>query len=96
MKCSTDFEKDFYSNILLSGGNTMVPGIGERMTKEIKTLAPPTTTKIKVVTPSNRDYSVWTGGSMIASMSTFKISSSPRQSTRSAGPVLCIGEFFRW
>ena len=34
MKCEVDIRKDLYSNIVLSGGTTMLTGIGERMTKE--------------------------------------------------------------
>merc|ERR1719334_225959 len=70
MKCDVDIRKDLYANIVLSGGSTMYPGIQERMEKEIKTLAPPTM-KIKVVAPPERKYSVWIGGSILSSLSTF-------------------------
>ena len=30
MKCDVDIRKDLYANIVLSGGTTMFPGIGER------------------------------------------------------------------
>ena len=46
-------------------------GIGERMTKELTALAP-STMKIKVVAPPERKYSVWIGGSILASLSTFQ------------------------
>ena len=71
MKCDVDIRKDLYANIVLSGGTTMYPGIGERMTKEISALAP-STMKIKVVAPPERKYSVWIGGSILASLSTFQ------------------------
>mmetsp|Transcript_22354 Transcript_22354/g.26896 ORF Transcript_22354/g.26896 Transcript_22354/m.26896 type:complete len:378 (+) Transcript_22354:100-1233(+) len=71
MKCDVDIRKDLYSNIVLSGGTTMYPGIGERMTKEITALAP-STMKIKVVAPPERKYSVWIGGSILSSLSTFQ------------------------
>jgi len=70
MKCDVDIRKDLYANIVLSGGTTMFNGIGERMDKEITALAPPTM-KIKVVAPPERKYSVWIGGSILASLSTF-------------------------
>jgi len=70
MKCDVDIRKDLYANIVLSGGSTMYPGIQERMEKEIRTLAPPTM-KIKVVAPPERKYSVWIGGSILSSLSTF-------------------------
>merc|ERR1711988_1686900 len=50
MKCDVDIRKDLYANIVLSGGTTMFPGIGERMTKELTALAP-STMKIKVIAP---------------------------------------------
>jgi len=71
MKCDVDIRKDLYANIVLSGGSTMYPGIQERMEKEIKTLAPPSM-KIKVVAPPERKYSVWIGGSILSSLSTFE------------------------
>jgi len=71
MKCDVDIRKDLYANIVLSGGSTMYPGIQERMEKEIKGLAPPTM-KIKVVAPPERKYSVWIGGSILSSLSTFE------------------------
>jgi len=71
MKCDVYIRKDLYCNIVLSGGTTMFPGIAERMTKELSALAP-STMKIKVVAPPERKYSVWIGGSILASLSTFQ------------------------
>jgi len=71
MKCDVDIRKDLYANIVLSGGTTMFNGIGERMTKELTALAP-STMKIKVVAPPERKYSVWIGGSILSSLSTFQ------------------------
>ncbi|KAG5403610.1 hypothetical protein IGI04_009729 [Brassica rapa subsp. trilocularis] len=65
------FRKDLYGNIVLSGGTTMFGGIGDRMSKEITALAP-SSMKIKVVAPPERKYSVWIGGSILASLSTFQ------------------------
>ncbi|KAK4396235.1 actin [Sesamum angolense] len=71
MKCDVDIRKDLYGNVVLSGGSTMFPGIGDRMSKEISALAP-SSMKIKVVAPPERKYSVWIGGSILASLSTFQ------------------------
>merc|ERR1712144_9449 len=49
--------KDLYGNVVLSGGTTMFPGIGERMNKELVALAP-STMKIKIIAPPERKYSV--------------------------------------
>ena len=71
MKCDLDIRKDLYANVVLSGGTTMFDQIGERMTKELTALAP-STMKIKVVAPPERKYSVWIGGSILSSLSTFQ------------------------
>jgi len=71
MKCDVDIRKDLYANTVLSGGTTMFPGIADRMQKEITALAP-STMKIKVIAPPERKYSVWIGGSILASLSTFQ------------------------
>jgi len=70
-KCDVDVRKEMYANIVLSGGTTMFEGIGERMTKEMTALAP-ATMKIKVLAPPERKYSVWIGGSIMSSLSTFQ------------------------
>ena len=71
MKCDVDIRRDLYANVVMSGGTTMFPGIAERMTKELTALAP-SIMKIKVVAPPERKYSVWIGGSILASLSTFQ------------------------
>jgi actin-related protein len=71
MKCDVDIRKDLYGNIVLSGGTTMYDGIADRLTKEMTNLAPPAI-KVKVVAPPERKYSVWIGGSILSSLSTFQ------------------------
>lgn len=71
LRCDVDIRKDLYGNIVMSGGSTLFPGIADRMTKEVTALAPPSM-KIKVVAPPERKYSVWIGGSILASLSTFQ------------------------
>jgi len=66
-----DIRKDLYANTVLSGGTTMYPGIADRMQKEITVLAP-STMKIKIIAPPERKYSVWIGGSILSSLSTFQ------------------------
>jgi len=71
MKCDIDLRTDLFSNIIMSGGNTMFLGINERLTKEMASQASPTL-KIKVVAPPERRCSVWIGGSIFSSLSTFQ------------------------
>ena len=71
MKCDVDIRKDLYNNIVMSGGTTMFNGIAERVQSEIKQLAPESMT-IKIIAPPERKYSVWIGGSILSSLSTFE------------------------
>jgi len=71
MKCDVDIRKDLYANTVMSGGTTMYTGLSERLNKEIKALAPASMV-IKIVAPPERKYSVWIGGSILASLSTFE------------------------
>jgi actin, other eukaryote len=71
MKCDVDVRKELYGNIVMSGGTTMFTGIAERLNKEITALAP-STIKIKVVAPAERRFSVWIGGSILSSLSSFQ------------------------
>jgi len=87
MKCDVDIRKDLYSNIVLSGGTTMFEGIGERMDKEITALAPPTM-RVKVVAPPERKYSVWIGGSILASLSTFQSMWIAKEEYDESGPAI--------
>uniref|UniRef100_A0A7I5EAB9 Actin n=1 Tax=Haemonchus contortus TaxID=6289 RepID=A0A7I5EAB9_HAECO len=72
MACDIDIRKDLYANIVLSGGTTMFPGINDRMKKDLTSLAP-STMRIKIMAPPERKYSVWIGGSVLASLSTFQM-----------------------
>ena len=71
MNCDVDIRKDLYANIVLSGGTTMFQGIADRMQREIITLAP-STMSIKVIASRERNYSVWKGGSILASHAIFE------------------------
>ncbi|MCE2155643.1 actin, cytoplasmic 2, partial [Streptococcus thermophilus] len=71
MRCDIDIRKDLLANVVMSGGTTMYAGIADRMQKEITSLSP-STIKIKIVAPPERKYSVWIGGSILGSLSTFQ------------------------
>ncbi|KAF3776681.1 actin [Nymphaea thermarum] len=69
-KCDIDVRRDMYANILLSGGTTGLPGLVNRLAKELKEMAPPTT-RIRIMSPPERKYGAWIGGSILASLSSF-------------------------
>ena len=87
MECDVDIRKDLYANTVMSGGTTMYPGIADRMQKEITALAP-STIKIKIIAPPERKYSVWIGGSILASLSTFQQMWISKQEYDECGPSI--------
>merc|ERR1711972_378854 len=70
-KCDVDIRRDLFGNIVMSGGSTMYPNIADRMKKEMTELAAESMS-VKIVAPPERKYSVWIGGSILASLSTFE------------------------
>src|SRR5712691_12688234 len=85
MKCDIDIRRDLYGNVVLSGGTTMFPGIADRMQKELTSLSP-ASMKVKIVAPPERKYSVWIGGSILASLSTFQNLWCSKQEYDESGP----------
>ena len=71
MACDIDIRADLFHNMVMSGGTTMFPGINERLTKEMKRLVP-SSIDVRVITPPERKYSVWIGGSILSSLNTFQ------------------------
>ena len=86
-KCDVDVRRDLYNNTVLSGGTTMFPGIEARLSKELTELAP-ASIRIKVVAPLERKYSVWIGGSILSSLTSFKEMWISKDEYDEAGPCI--------
>ena len=83
-----DLRKTLFSQIVLSGGSTLFPGFGDRLLNEVRKKAPKDskyqryfisrttndfkTVKIRISAPPGRKFSTWTGGSILASLASFK------------------------
>jgi actin-related protein len=73
IKSDMEIRKDMYSNIVLAGGNTLFPGMPERLTKEVQKLTPSATSnKVKIIAMPERKYATWIGGSILTSLSNFQ------------------------
>jgi len=70
-KTDLDLRASLYKNIVLSGGSTMFKGFGDRMLQELRRSGPKDL-KIVITAPPERKFSTWIGGSILASLSTFK------------------------
>ena len=65
----------------------MFPGMYERLTEEIKKLVPDTM-DVRVISPPERKYSVWIGGSILASLNTFQDNWITRSEYDELGPSI--------
>lgn len=87
MKSDVEIRKELYSNILLSGGNTLFQGMAERLIIEMTCLAG-SSSKVRVTAPAERSTSVWIGGSILASLSTFQQMWITKAEYEEAGPTI--------
>lgn len=71
LQSDMDLRSTLFSNIVLSGGSTLLPGLGDRLLYEVRARAPERT-RIRISAPPERMHSAWCGGSILASLATFK------------------------
>ena len=92
MKSDADIHKELFSNVVLSGGNTLFSGFSDRVYQELGELAP--AAKIKVVAPPERSVSGWMGGSILASLSSFHSGWIWKAEYEESGVVIVHRSFF--
>jgi actin len=66
--CFSDM-KALFNNIYITGGHSMVPGLLERLSDELKTM---TTLPVRLSRPEHPTFSPWIGGSILTSLSSFE------------------------
>jgi actin len=89
MKCDADLRDELYGNVVLAGGNALLPGFRERVQKELASLAP-IGTKVKV-TPALKN-SAWIGGSMLALFPDYSWIS--KEEYEESGPSVTFGRCY--
>ena len=70
-KVDIELRQKSYENILLSGGNTAIKGLLEKLTSDIKDKAHKNL-KINLKTTPKPEYCCWMGGNMISTLEIFK------------------------
>jgi centractin len=70
-KSDIDLRSKLFSQIVLAGGSTLTPGFGDRLLYELRSRSP-SHTRIRISAPPERLYSCYVGGSILASLATFK------------------------
>ena len=84
MNCDINTRADLFTNIILSGGSTMITGLPERLDKEMKNLVP-SRIRSKIIAPEYRGLNEWIGGSILGSLSTYPQMSVSREEYKENG-----------
>ncbi|KAG8348816.1 putative Actin [Trypanosoma vivax] len=77
-----------FENVVLGGGNTLFPGIEQRLQRELVLRRTSTEQKVNCIAFADRDLAAWIGGSVVASMSTFPQMCLSRKDYLESGPSI--------
>ena len=70
-QCESDLRKTLFSNVVLAGGGSRLVGLSKRLQQELTTIVPAhTTVEVSLAAP-NHISATWTGGAILASLSSF-------------------------
>lgn len=72
--CDADVRLALYGSVVVTGGNTLLPGFPERLNRDLQHRAP-SNTRIKMIVANGtveRRFGAWIGGSILASIGTFQ------------------------
>ena len=72
LKSDVDLRSKLFSQIVLAGGTTLMPGFGERLLYEVRARSSSPHIPIRISAPPERLDSCFVGGSILASLATFK------------------------
>lgn len=84
-KCDIEIRRILTSQIVLAGGSTMFPGLGDRLLFELRKSLPKDV-KIRINASSDRNLLPWIGGSILGSLATFKTIWISKQEFLEEGP----------
>lgn len=70
-KCDMDLRRDMFKNIVLAGGTTLLPGFTNRMRTQFHSISYQKTRGARIASAYEKD-AAWIGGSVLASLPTFK------------------------
>lgn len=80
---------------LCEGGNTLLVGLPERLQAEIRGMVPADMREsVHVTSPKDRDFSVWSGGAVLASLPTFSTAWISQEEYEEFGPQIVFRKCF--
>lgn len=93
--CDIDIRPGLYGSVVVTGGNTLIQGFTDRLNRELSQKTPQGM-RLKLVsndTAARRRFRAWAGGSLLASLGTFRDLCVTRQDYADGGPQ-CIHKKF--
>lgn len=91
--CDSELRDGMYASCLLTGGSTLLPGLVDRLEKELTCLCPDVP-KITVLAPPGRRHATWAGGASLAGTARFTHSWVSRKEYTETGPKVLGRKFF--
>jgi centractin len=85
-KSDLELRRSLLQNVVLAGGATATRGFGERLLTELRRSLPPDA-KVKIWAPAERKVLAWVGGSILASLGTFRGMCVSKEAWEEAGPA---------
>ena len=76
-----------FNNVVLSGGNTLFPGFEQRLKADLRKW---NEIDIKIIAPKQRLYSVYIGGSILASLVSFQDQWTSKKKYEEEGSIMCL------
>jgi centractin len=70
-KSDLELRAKLFGQVVVAGGSTLTPGWGDRLLQEVRSRAP-AHARIRISAPPERLYSPYVGGSILASLATFR------------------------
>lgn len=87
MKVDVDLRKDLYASIVLSGGTSKLRGLASRLEREVISLAP-SSMRVRI-RQTGSSCATWTGGSIVASLSSMESQWITKADYDEKGPHAC-------
>jgi centractin len=85
-KSDLELRRSLLQNVVLAGGATATRGFGERLLTELRRSLPPDA-NVKIWAPAERKVLAWVGGSILASLGTFRGMCVSKEAWEEAGPA---------
>ncbi|KAF8311372.1 Actin/actin-like protein [Clavulina sp. PMI_390] len=86
-KCDAELHPALYESVIIAGSATMFSGISQRMKHELASLVPQDL-EVNVIAPDERADSAWIGGSILASLTSFRHAWITQQEYEEYGPSI--------